>query len=93
MKDNVQNKNRIQYLSIIIYGLWFYFFVLLNNTWKKGILLLLGIHLYYQIQYLKSKRYIHKKASELTLGMSVHATLFGWYLLHGRHRYNEAFTK
>lgn len=74
----------INSLYKLLFLLWILVYLQLNTAWKSGILLLLLINLHYQQQYKKTNKLIHKKAVDLTLGMAIHCTLFGWTLLIGR---------
>ena len=70
--------------KLLLFVLWTLVYLQLNTAWKFGVLLLLLINLYYQQQYKKTNKLIHKKAAKLTLGMAIHCTLLGWTLLIGR---------
>jgi len=77
-------------ILLLIFVLWYIFYLQLTNSWKLGILFLSLISLYYQCQYLQTKKIIHKKGYELTLGMACHATLLGWTILIGREYIKES---
>ena len=70
--------------KLLLFVLWTAVYLQLNTLWKGGVLLILSINLYYQQQYKKTNKTIHKTAVKLTLGMAIHCTLLGWTLLIGR---------
>ncbi len=71
-------------LKLLLIIAWLFFYIPLTNIWKYPILLLLLINIYYQKQYKKTGKDVHKLGSQITLGIVVHSTLLGWVLLIGR---------
>tara|TARA_Y100001970_G_C13964144_1_gene714729 strand:+ start:286 stop:525 length:240 start_codon:yes stop_codon:yes gene_type:complete len=74
------------FCKLLLLILWLFIYLQLNFEWKLGVLFILLINIFYQHQYRKTNKTIHKKTSQLTLGMAIHLTLLGWYLLT-RHTY------
>ena len=71
---------------LILFIIWLIIYLQLTFEWKLGVLSMLLINIYYQKQYKKTNKNIHKKAAHLTLGIAIHSSLLGWSLLM-RHKY------
>ena len=69
------------FCKLLLLILWLFIYLKLTLQWKIGVIFIMLINIYYQQKYKNTKKNIYKKASQLTLGMAIHSTLLGSYLL------------
>ena len=79
-------ENQTTFTKVILFMLWTYFYIHLTILWKIWLIIILFINIYYHNKYRQNRKKIYRQAINITLGMAIHLTLFGWFLITFRTR-------